>query len=381
MVKRLFAVLLLSGFALGQATLAPVIRQQFFDKNGKPLAGGLIYTFAAGTTTPSATYTDATGNTPTSNPIVLDSGGWASIWLGSRSYKIEVADKTGVVLYTVDNISPGTPGTFNTGSLNVVMKYAGASVAGPSSMTDDGINPVVTQSGFDVGTSGGYNYDVPNNGSTGTIVNTAACDDGTGAVKTCPSASSTTNIPVGFVASGAGLSGNATLCIIGHCRVLFDNSATALHIAIASSTNSGYLHDTGGTALVAGQPNYLVFTSNTGAGTPAYIRLIPNDFISSTAGATRTVASGTVALGTSAIASGACASVVTATATGALTTDVPRASFNGDPTGVTGYAPVTTGTLKVYVYPTANTVNIKVCNPTASSITPGAITLNWNVQR
>lgn len=96
---------------------------------------------------------------------------------------------------------------------------------------------------------------------------------------------------------------------------------------------------------------------------------------------TRTIASGTSALGTSAISSGACATVVTTTATGTATTDVINWGFNGDPTGVTGYAPSANGMLTIIAYPSANNVNYKVCNNTASSITPGAITLNWQVTR
>lgn len=93
------------------------------------------------------------------------------------------------------------------------------------------------------------------------------------------------------------------------------------------------------------------------------------------------IASGTSALGTSAIASAACATVVTTAATGVATTDVITAGFNGDPTGVTGYAASTSGMLTIVVYPSANNVNFKVCNNTGASITPGAITLNWRVVR
>ena len=96
---------------------------------------------------------------------------------------------------------------------------------------------------------------------------------------------------------------------------------------------------------------------------------------------TGTVATGTAALGTSAIASTACASVVTVTATGVATTDVIAFTPNADVSAVTGYAPATTGGLAIYPYPTASNVNFKVCNPTSSSITPGAITLNWRVVR
>ena len=94
-----------------------------------------------------------------------------------------------------------------------------------------------------------------------------------------------------------------------------------------------------------------------------------------------TVASGTSALGTSAISSATCATVVTTSATGTATTDVITAGFNGDPTGVTGYVPLTSGMLTIIAYPTADNVNFKVCNNTSASITPGAITLNWRVAR
>lgn len=93
------------------------------------------------------------------------------------------------------------------------------------------------------------------------------------------------------------------------------------------------------------------------------------------------IASGTSAMGTGAISSATCATVVTTSATGTATTDALIASFNGDPTAVTGYVPLTTGMLTIIGYPTANNVNWKVCNNTSASITPGAITLNWRVVR
>lgn len=96
---------------------------------------------------------------------------------------------------------------------------------------------------------------------------------------------------------------------------------------------------------------------------------------------TYTIASGTKALDTDAIASGACDTLATTTATGTASTDVVTFTANADITGVTGYAPVTTGGLAIYVWPTTNTINWKVCNPTSSSITPGAVTLNYRVTR
>lgn len=96
---------------------------------------------------------------------------------------------------------------------------------------------------------------------------------------------------------------------------------------------------------------------------------------------TITIASGTSTMGTSSIGSGACASAVTTSASGVATTDSIIATPNTDPSAVTGYAPSASGSLFIYAYPTANNVNFKVCNNTAGSITPSALTMNWRVVR
>ena len=95
-------------------------------------------------------------------------------------------------------------------------------------------------------------------------------------------------------------------------------------------------------------------------------------------------ASGTLALATSSIASGACQAVTQGTvnsvaATGATTSSVIPWSFNGSIGAVTGYAPSTLGGLSVTAYPTTGYVNFDVCNWTAASITPGAVTVNWRL--
>jgi hypothetical protein len=99
------------------------------------------------------------------------------------------------------------------------------------------------------------------------------------------------------------------------------------------------------------------------------------------ASVTLTIASGTSALGTSAISANSCATVVTTSATGTATTDVITWTPNADISGVTGYAVASTDGLIIFPYPSSNNVNFKVCNGTASSITPGAVTLNWAVRR
>ena len=95
--------------------LSPTPKLQFFDLNGDPLAGGLLYTYAAGTTTPLATYTDSTGNFANTNPIVLDSRGEANVWLGAAIYKFALYTSVGVLIWTVDNINGSTFGVNATG--------------------------------------------------------------------------------------------------------------------------------------------------------------------------------------------------------------------------------------------------------------------------
>jgi len=80
---------------------------QFFDNNGVPLSGGLIYTYDAGSTTPAATFTSSAGTDNNTNPIVLNSAGRtpAQIWLtAGSSYKFVLQTSAGVLIKTDDNI-------------------------------------------------------------------------------------------------------------------------------------------------------------------------------------------------------------------------------------------------------------------------------------
>lgn len=91
-------------------TLSPLAGAgwQFFDANGTPLAGGLLYTYIAGTTTPATTYTSVSGVTANTNPIILDAAGRVAeeIWLNTAySYKFVLKTSTSVEVWTKDNIS------------------------------------------------------------------------------------------------------------------------------------------------------------------------------------------------------------------------------------------------------------------------------------
>jgi hypothetical protein len=92
--------------------IAPNPRQQYLDANGDPLSGGLLFTYAAGTTTKTATYTTSVGNVANSNPIVLDSSGRTpyGIWLtDGQAYKFTLApsgdtDPPSASIFSEDNI-------------------------------------------------------------------------------------------------------------------------------------------------------------------------------------------------------------------------------------------------------------------------------------
>jgi hypothetical protein len=78
-------------------------KARFFDNNGYPLSGGKVYTYFAGTTTPLSSYTTSAGNVANTNPVILDSSGYADIYLGPGSYKIVLQDSTGNQLFSTDN--------------------------------------------------------------------------------------------------------------------------------------------------------------------------------------------------------------------------------------------------------------------------------------
>lgn len=90
---------------------------QFFDNNGIPLAGGLVYTYTAGTTTPQAAYTTSAGSIAHSNPIVLDSAGRVSsggeIWLTDAvAYKFVLKTATSSTIGTYDNVTGNSSGIY-----------------------------------------------------------------------------------------------------------------------------------------------------------------------------------------------------------------------------------------------------------------------------
>lgn len=99
---------------MSDKNLAPYVRIRELDANGNPLAGGKLYTYRTGTSTPKTTYSDASG-TANANPIILDSEGSADVWIDSdEAYRFRLETSTGALRWQRDNITNSTWTTVRT---------------------------------------------------------------------------------------------------------------------------------------------------------------------------------------------------------------------------------------------------------------------------
>ena len=268
--------------------------------------------------------------------------------LASPVYAVQDADNNDAI----DIAKGGTNATTAAGARTNILGVADSSSA--AVFYTDGTNiSWATSLNIDVvladeapDTTGQITYDATNDALRvydGAAVDTFSNDAGTATLtnKTMSGADNTfTNIPL-----GTAVTGTLNPAQIG------DDSIAEVKLDIYNAPSDGYV-------LEYDSTNGMQWTAS---------------------GSTTTQYSGTATLGTAAIASEACATVVTVAATGVATTDSIIWSLNADPTSTTGYTPSTDGILTIFVYPTTDNVNFKVCNMTAASITPGAVTLNWRV--
>jgi len=93
---------------------APWYIEQFFGPDGKPLSGGKVFFWVAGSTViPKAIYSDIALTTPLPQPLVLDAGGFApEYFLEPGLYKIQTFNSTmtGGAQHTRDNVQGSTTG-------------------------------------------------------------------------------------------------------------------------------------------------------------------------------------------------------------------------------------------------------------------------------
>jgi hypothetical protein len=85
--------------------LIPLLTSQFFANNGAFLVGGELWSYQAGTNIPAATYTDSTGVTPNTNPVIANSRGEMSVWVPPNvAYKFVLQDSSGNTIWTRDQV-------------------------------------------------------------------------------------------------------------------------------------------------------------------------------------------------------------------------------------------------------------------------------------
>jgi hypothetical protein len=286
---------------------------QFFDNNGNPLAGGLIYTYAAGTTTPAATYTTYTGGTANANPIVLDSAGRtpAQIWLTSgSSYKFVLQTALGVTIKTDDNIFA----SFELAKeIGIAVGLGAGSVATNIAVGDTALDSNTTGSN---NTAAGYNALTSNtDGIQNTAYGSQALDANTGGDY---------NVAVGYDALSAATTANYNTGV----------GYRSLNAATTGANNTAL----GADALLVNQTG----ASNVAVGYQAADAYIGSDAVAVGAGALSAATSGTR---NTAIGKDALLLVVTGadnTAVGARALDAATSS-NNTAVGEDALGAVTTG--------------------------------------
>lgn len=145
------------------ASIIPSLKFSARKANGQAYSGGKLYAYAAGTSTPKATYTTSTGSTQNSNPIILDSRGEADVYLGAGSYDFWLFDSSNNLVYTVYGIAGDSASSQTMGfctnydalrALSTTPSYSVVYVAGKEIPNDGGegaflFNPLSTTSDDD----------------------------------------------------------------------------------------------------------------------------------------------------------------------------------------------------------------------------------------
>lgn len=91
-------------------TLSPVLKQKFFDNSGIPLNGGKLFSYLAGTTTKTSTYSDAAGSSLNTNPVILNFRGEADVFIEpNKGFKFTLAPSTDTdpptnPIWSLDNV-------------------------------------------------------------------------------------------------------------------------------------------------------------------------------------------------------------------------------------------------------------------------------------
>lgn len=139
------------------AQLPPWVYQRFIDSTGVPVASGKVYTYAAGTTTEKATYTDASEASSHTNPVILDAGGYpkdGAIWLGDGAYKFVVKDQNDTTIDTIDDIAGSSISSFGdsvttiSANTSITSAYENALILTDTSPTLSLLSAATAKEGF-----------------------------------------------------------------------------------------------------------------------------------------------------------------------------------------------------------------------------------------
>lgn len=260
----LLTSLALSSDALAVTNLAPVLKQRYFDANAMPLAGGKLYSYQSGTTTPQATFTDATGGTPNANPVVLDANGQASVWLDpTLSYKFVLQNSAGAVQWTTDGVIGAlTANAVSTSSLQdlsvTTAKIADdavtsaklrddASTDGNRAVTTDHVrNSAINLLKLSDSAIGRTSSNIGLSASVATNALTISAKDITGT-----DATATNPIKIGFRDSTATLGSSTVRSISAALSIVVPSSATLGHTSATPQYVWVYLLDNAGTPELA----------------------------------------------------------------------------------------------------------------------------------
>jgi len=270
-MKRLLLIAAAMCCALGaQVPVSPVQNPHvtFVNGAGAPCAHCTLQTFAAGTTTPLATYTDASGTSMNTNPIILDPAGGANIWVGNNSYKFVLKDQSGSTIWTVDQV--------NAGNLFPCSPASSVQIANPSASgltCDSSITINTTNHTLNIGTLGAHYVTI---GALGTPTSwtfdtttpaTALASLGAGAI-----AAGTINQLAIYPAAGSNIAGSSSIPdgITAITRSPSDNStnpATTAYVASPGAINPTSVQIASGTAITDNQGDGTKVQHSTGTTT------------------------------------------------------------------------------------------------------------------
>lgn len=120
------------------ASLLPSIRYRVVTDAGAPIPGAKVYTYAAGTSTPKASYTSSTAGVANANPVIADARGEVLMWL-SGAYKIVIRDADDNLIDEEDNVVDLTSGgTFATPTFTGTVTYSGTTMTWSGNPTHSG---------------------------------------------------------------------------------------------------------------------------------------------------------------------------------------------------------------------------------------------------